>query len=237
MNVITKIYIGLADAIVLLEGIDDQYIEEFIRPKIKQTGKEVDKKRKVHDIPFSSQWVEHGVIDQRFKYAGGMGITKWPSKTSLLCWYCTRPISGPPVGLPYRKSKVNSMETYNTVGCFCSFSCAFTWNKKLNTLCPKHDTEAHLYDLYYAAGYRGKIRLAPMKELLLKYGGQLTNDEYGQYLGSNTNINLCMTPMISNAPIFDVTDVDKIVDDKKEGKYRVYRKGPTLYSSVNHFFE
>jgi hypothetical protein len=97
-----------------------------------------------------------------------------PEKTKIACWWCTHNFDTVPCGIPekYHDSK------YYVFGCFCSFNCALAYIlkddehrismrvslvKRLYTeLC---ETQKPLYP-------------APPKEILQKFGGTYTIDEY-----------------------------------------------------------
>src|SRR3989304_3857158 len=98
-------------------------------------------------------------------------------KSSLSCWWCTESFDTIPCVLP-EKYYAN---VYYVFGCFCSFNCVSAYNINL-----KDYKVSNRYSLikklcHYLYGdfdnYESII-LAPPKEVLKKYGGKYTIDEY-----------------------------------------------------------
>lgn len=102
------------------------------------------------------------------------------NKTDICCWWCTEKFDTYPVPLPTRY--VNN--TYNVMGCFCSFNCAMAYNLNLNNDCIQ-ERSSLLKRLYYDINKDNitnlnNIEINPSgpKELLKKYGGVLDIDTY-----------------------------------------------------------
>lgn len=184
-------------------------------------------------------WIENGSFEKEpinFDHIKGHPINKKvPKKSKLCCWYCTRPLYCRSIQLPYKKEIVeNNQVIYHFKGCFCSFECAYTWNH----LEGNWNQKTLLYEIYYSIGGKGIIKMAPKKELLLKFGGNLTNDEYEKLLNSKKIVSqIKELPSISINPIIDfqLIDIKKSSILRKHEKYVVYRKKP-LFNSINSFF-
>lgn len=300
MTTVTKFYIDLEDAVILLKDIYPKMVKE-INKYIKKIEIEKDSHRDIdiYDVLGNEQWISYGSYDDaHFKYSktefNSTNIERWPNGSSLLCWHCTRPIISRPIALPYKKvinkeendlsrnkfyealDKGNTdilnnkkasafdnrlSEIFYTIGCFCSYSCAYTWNtySSLRIIGSKWDREYLLYELYNISGYVGKIPKAPPKELLLKYGGKMTNKEYEECikLSSNSLISISMPPLVSLSPIIEYKNLLAEVErnkkfnetkkskqkvnicniniEEKRKKYKVFRKRP-LFITIDHFF-
>ena len=103
-----------------------------------------------------------------------------PTKTNLCCWWCTCEFTNLPTYLPEKYSENN----FYVSGCFCSFNCAGAYNLSLsdNQVWNRYS----LLKLMYYMINKNKINsigdidinIAGPKELLKKYGGPMTIEEY-----------------------------------------------------------
>ena len=103
-----------------------------------------------------------------------------PQKTNIPCWWCTYNFDWLPVGLP--EYYHNSM--FHVRGCFCSFNCMASYNLNINDT-RVWDRYSLMKLLYY---YINKDKITSVadivinpagpKELLEKYGGSMTIEEY-----------------------------------------------------------
>ena len=103
-----------------------------------------------------------------------------PTKTNLCCWWCTCEFINLPTYLPEKYSENN----FYVSGCFCSFNCAGAYNLSLadNQVWNRYS----LLKLMYYMINKNKINsigdidinIAGPKELLKKYGGPMTIEEY-----------------------------------------------------------
>lgn len=101
----------------------------------------------------------------------------WPEKTNIACWWCCHNFSNTPATLPTKYEK----GIYSVIGVFCSPECAGAWNfndKANDSLIWERYS---LLNMLYINIYKNinlNIKLAPPKELLEKFGGQLTIEEF-----------------------------------------------------------
>ena len=103
-----------------------------------------------------------------------------PTTTELCCWWCTCQFDNLPTYLPEKYSDNN----FYVSGCFCSFNCAGAYNLSLSD--DKIWNRYSLLKLMYYLINKNKIssisdieiNVAGPKELLKKYGGPMTIDEY-----------------------------------------------------------
>lgn len=127
----------------------------------------------------------------------------WPTSSPYVCWNCTEPFQNAPVGIPtIANTNIDKYkETYYFDGNFCSFNCAARY---LND--DKHTNEYQsgtLYEilnfiyneLYQTETYQ-KIKLAPERYTLKKFGGILTIDEYRYNFINNIDYKIFKTPII-----------------------------------------
>lgn len=103
-----------------------------------------------------------------------------PTTTELCCWWCTCQFDNLPTYLPEKYSDSN----FYVSGCFCSFNCAGAYNLSLSD--DKVWNRYSLLKLMYYMINKNKItsisdveiNISGPKELLKKYGGPMTIDEY-----------------------------------------------------------
>ena len=103
-----------------------------------------------------------------------------PTTTDLCCWWCTYQFENLPTYLPEKYSDNN----FYVSGCFCSFNCTGAYNLSLGD--DKVWNRYSLLKLMYYMINKNKINsisdieinIAGPKELLKKYGGPMTIDEY-----------------------------------------------------------
>lgn len=123
------------------------------------------------------------------------------------CWNCTLYITNIPIGIPYKiditktdnipeeKSKIFFVNGY-----FCSFPCAYKYNYDIFN----NAYENMLYILYEQYGYKGKMKMAPDKSIMIDYGGTISEEIYKQMLEEDNKVTynkkippiMCMKPNI-----------------------------------------
>jgi hypothetical protein len=103
-----------------------------------------------------------------------------PKETHIACWWCTYQFNNLPTFLP---EKINNGEFY-VQGCFCSFNCAAAYNLNLNDIktLERYSLLKQLYYFIYKDIIKSiidiEINIAGPKELLERYGGIMTIEEY-----------------------------------------------------------
>jgi len=124
--------------------------------------------------------------------------TKWPSRTSICCYYDTFPFSSFPIPLP--DSYDTQTKTYHCgVGVFCSGSCA----KAYLAHHPRHDNAIRLMllnQLLMELFHVDHVNESPPISLLKRFGGTLDIDEFRQ-------MSLHYTTIIPHQPNFLVCDL------------------------------
>lgn len=103
-----------------------------------------------------------------------------PKKTNICCWWCTYNFDWLPVGIPEKYHN----GIFYVFGCFCSFNCKAAFNLGINDN-RVWERYALMKQLYYMINKNSitsisdiEINPAGPKELLEKYGGPMTIDEY-----------------------------------------------------------
>ena len=149
---------------------------------------------------------------------------KWPSSTSIYCWWCCHPFSGPPCCLPCDYKN----DTFKVFGVFCSPECAASYNfDDVNSGCDIWERYS-LLNLLYKKIYNDKnikIKLAPPKQTLKIFGGHLSIKEFRI---NNTNYantyKIIIPPLVSIIPIQELTGIDNGYSSNNDKKYIVIEK-------------
>jgi hypothetical protein len=95
-------------------------------------------------------------------------------KTDIACWWCTHNFDTCPCFIPERLYEGK----YYVFGCFCSYNCAAAYNLDIQDY--KVGDRYALIKKLYSTVYNSNndITIAPPREVLKKYGGILTIDEF-----------------------------------------------------------
>jgi hypothetical protein len=107
----------------------------------------------------------------------------WMKKTNLNCWYCDLKFDSVPIFIPkiIEPSRVPDQYNISTFGCFCSFSCAISYNNLYNNrLCENihiKDMLLFLYKLFNKKSIK-EIFQSPSKYQMKQYGGDLEQIQY-----------------------------------------------------------
>lgn len=109
---------------------------------------------------------------------------------NISCWWCKHEFDTPVVSLPesYYDRK------YYTIGCFCSYNCALSFNMDLSD--DKTWLRTSLLNKLYYDTYNSysKITPAPSWFILKKFGGILDIDEYRKQLVTNSKDYMLLKP-------------------------------------------
>lgn len=103
-----------------------------------------------------------------------------PKKTNICCWWCTHTFDCLPSFIP---DKYHNGKFY-VFGCFCSFNCAGAYNLSLqdNRIWERYSLMKQMYYMINKNNISSisdiEINVAGPKELLEKYGGPMTIEEY-----------------------------------------------------------
>jgi hypothetical protein len=109
-------------------------------------------------------------------------LDTWIKKTNLSCWYCCLKFDSIPIFIP-KIIELSSTDDFNisTHGCFCSFSCAMSYNNIYNKkICDNIHVKQMLLFLYkiYNKNSVKEIFPSPSKYQMNHYGGTLEKIQY-----------------------------------------------------------
>lgn len=119
----------------------------------------------------------------------------------LSCWWCTCAINNILIGLPEHKRQGK----YHTIGFFCSPNCAMAYNdaKKDFNVSERATLLIEYCSIMFGKQFN-KIKPAPPKECLKKYGGILDETEYRKLLFTNKrNLKIIYPPLSPIIPVIE----------------------------------
>jgi hypothetical protein len=125
--------------------------------------------------------------------------------TDIACWWCTYQFNSFPCFIPDKY--INN--TFYVFGCFCSFNCASAYNMNLADykVSERNSILRKLYAIIY--GNYSEIPLAPSREVLKKYGGPISIEEYRQLFSNITKEYKLLLPSMLNQNVYIE---EKIID-------------------------
>ena len=196
-----------------LKNNDEPYVQDsrkLFRPETMSEGL-----LQLHQ-PFGSAKT-YSVIDQMY-------FDKYDNITTKKCNWCTLSFTHYPTVIPYNVQRRNARiqqisnapskqilkeDSYVCKGCYCSFNCAMA------QICESTDTDKArqkelLYALYRLSGHSPDETIvpSPSKELMIDYGGILTEDDFKTLIGAKNRFQMtyphiiCIGARISRVKIY-----------------------------------
>ena len=125
----------------------------------------------------------------------------WPTSSPYVCWNCTEAFEGAPSGIPTIAMSDSYEDTYYLEGNFCSMNCAArylfdTHQSADSQLFTIFEIMNFIYNSINGASEYQKIKLAPERICLKKFGGHLSIDDYRKNFFTNVNYELFKSPLI-----------------------------------------
>tara|TARA_B100001971_G_scaffold212175_1_gene241572 strand:+ start:98 stop:565 length:468 start_codon:yes stop_codon:yes gene_type:complete len=149
----------------------------------------------------------------------------------ICCWWCTYQFDNLACGIPIKYEK----KKYHVKGYFCSFNCALSYNDNENIdYLIKQERRCLLNLLYNIMEEKHeRIKKAPKKECLIKFGGILTIEEFRK---NSKTYKLTYPPILPLIP--ELEEIELIKDNKditlnKNISQRFNKKSNT---SLDNFF-
>jgi hypothetical protein len=172
--------------------------------KIKELEIQINQERHINPI---INIKEHHICDVKIHNINNNKIG-WMTNTDTYCWWCCHNFDNIPIGLPEKYTN----DTFHLYGCFCSFSCAQSYNLNTNDnkiwerysllnflkkkICDLNDIQYKNYDY---------ISSAPPRQSLNIFGGPMTIDDFRNSLYTLTkNYNYILPPMIPLIGILEI---------------------------------
>ncbi len=99
-----------------------------------------------------------------------------PQKTNICCWWCAHQFDNYPTYLPVKY--VEKDDSFKVKGIFCSFECSAAYGFKFE----RDMSSLYLVKFFYKKLHKSKgqthISIAPPKEILEKFGGNVNIKDY-----------------------------------------------------------
>jgi len=127
-------------------------------------------------------------------------------KTDIACWWCAHNFNTLPCFIPDRYFE----STFYVFGCFCTYSCAMAYN--LNMDDPRKSGRISLLKTLYSQIFSSvdNIPVAPNKEVLQKFGGPKTIEEFRDTaMLCKKDLKLTLPPMIPLIPVLHEVPKDQ----------------------------
>lgn len=153
---------------------------------------------------------------------------KWPNSSPYVCWNCTESFDGAPVGIPTIAMSDSYEDTYYLEGNFCSFNCA------ARHLFSTHSAaDSQLFTIYEIMNFiynelldddqeYEKIKLAPERICLKKFGGHLSLEEYRKNFNTKVKYEVFKSPLIPALyHIQENTDLTRLIRNQNRKKNKL----------------
>lgn len=143
------------------------------------------------------------------------------NKTDIACWWCTYNFESTPYFLPDKYYN----DAYHVFGCFCSVNCACSYNVNMNDskIWERYSLLKNMYSEILNNNIN--ISLAAPKEILQKYGGSVSIEDYRKSLDTNLKIYRHIIPPL--APIISyIEEKNKCENGNKINEIKIKRSKP-----------
>uniref|UniRef100_A0A6C0B3Z6 MYM-type domain-containing protein n=1 Tax=viral metagenome TaxID=1070528 RepID=A0A6C0B3Z6_9ZZZZ len=156
-----------------------------------------EREKELNDI--KTEIKKNSVTKSLIQFDEGNKLNYWPKKTKISCWWCTYQFDSTPCALPVYYSD----DTYNVKGVFCSPECAAAYN--FNTSGITNIWEKYsLLNLLYGKMYDKYISIAPPRNTLKKFGGNLTITQFRQHnVNNDIHFKIISPPLKSIIPCIE----------------------------------
>lgn len=156
--------------------------------------------------------------------------------THISCWWCTYQFNSVPCFIPERYYD----NKYHVFGCFCSYNCAAAYNFSLNdyNVWNRYSLIKKLNNIVF--NNKDDIILAPKKEVLEKYGGPVSIDDYRKnFTSCKKDYRFIMPPMVSIIPLIEECSKDSVKYNKvaNNSENLVLKRSKPLPNSKNTLIE
>jgi hypothetical protein len=167
-------------SVYLSDESDDAINVKYLKKELKKKSTTI--KKLQDEISAKSEYCAESYVVQKIMNTKKVSTklinvnSEFPitEKTKVACWWCTHNFDTLPCYIPDKYYK----DKYYVFGCFCSYNCALAYILKDDEY--KIATRRSLVKMLYAELYETDEPLcaSPPKEILKKFGGPLTIEEY-----------------------------------------------------------
>ena len=163
---------------------------------------------------FSKNFIKN-IYNVNIKY-NNINSSEWIKSTNLHCMWCCHKFTTPPIPIPEKYID----DKFHVYGIFCSFNCASSYIFKMEDDYDRKFEKYNLLNLLYkkVTNNNNKIKLAPDKEVLKIFGGNLSIEDFRKSSLDNTkNYNIQFPPLVTIIPKIEETIIKKhnIIENDK----------------------
>tara|TARA_Y100000590_G_scaffold169390_1_gene193986 strand:+ start:335 stop:1603 length:1269 start_codon:yes stop_codon:yes gene_type:complete len=234
------------DELILTDDIKIKHIEEWYDINTLTTeNNEITYNEIINDIKKTYKQnkknyksPENKTYNTLTQFKDGNKNMKWPTKTSVYCFWDCHPFSNIPIAIP---TKIEN-GVYHLYGCFCSLECAAAY------IFETYENPWEKYSLLHLLYNKTtNIKIAPSKQVLNIFGGAININNFRNMNAiKNINYKIIMPPFLSIIPMqkeviinnkYNYIPVDKQKLNKADESLRLKRKMPinknTLETCMN----
>jgi len=133
------------------------------------------------------------------------------SKTDISCWWCCHSFDVYPVSMPLKYNDKTGV--FKVKGCFCSFNCAKTYG-----ITTQKNIDIGLFCLLHKmlCGTIKTISKAPPKEILQKFGGPISIEDYRQSFDTVRTYKFNTFPMVFIPSQVEEHEITKMIKSSIE---------------------
>jgi hypothetical protein len=159
----------------------------------------------------------------------------WPQETDECCRLCTEPFEGVPFGIPVRFDDKHNI--YSCWGLFCSVHCALRYNKSFNRGGKTSLTDVWIRQLAIEEFKVPKnvIRAAPPVEMLKKFGGSLTIDEFRKHAADPNSYTVEIPHAFERVTLFaETSEMQRVEQNKQHERLEQSKQQPNPLEIVSY---
>jgi hypothetical protein len=146
---------------------------------------------------------------------------------NVCCWWCTYNFDSSPCFIPEKYYE----DKYYIFGCFCSFNCAASYNLNMNDY--KVMERYALLKKLYNQNSDKRNKLAPPKEVLEKYGGIVSIENYRKnFQTCDKEYRINLPPLVSLTHIIDEITIEKNENNQRVSIANMKKKLPVVKNNL-----
>ncbi len=147
--------------------------------------------------------------------------------SNVCCWWCTYNFDSSPCFIPEKFYE----DKYYVFGCFCSFNCAASYNLNMNDY--KVMERYALLKKLYSQNSDKRNKLAPPKEVLDKYGGIVSIENYRKnFLTCDKEYRINLPPLVALTHLIDEITMEKNENNQRVSITNMKKKLPVVKNNL-----
>lgn len=148
----------------------------------------------------SNKSIKSTILDLKLVNINDEKIPVVADKTNIVCWWCTHNFDTIPCFLPDRL--INNK--FYVCGCFCTYSCVLAYNLHMNDSRVPLRTSLIIMIAKKIFGPDTVVNSAPQRELLEKFGGNMSIDDFRNHaLLCKKIFKMALPPIMPLVPVIE----------------------------------